>query len=269
MTQTFINLRFDQIEKRFKEVTTLLDLAVLYEKDADKYQALCRSAHILLISHFEGLYKEVCRDVIDDINSNTTFIQVKKPIFYTHCNFFIHTSESSKSVHAIRGKLWEAFRDYQSNLKSTPFTSVDNKNPTPDILESILENFGVKNFFWSLDGSDLDTVFEDQKTKTLKLRDKLLHYLRKTTANYPYTTDTYIYNPNTKEAPKKIKTLWQDFINNFLKERHNIVHGHIIDNPNSHEALNDAKLKIEILLYAFTINVCTSATPILFLTDGS
>lgn len=269
MNQTFIVLRFEQIEKRFKEIDTLLNLAANYEKDRDKYQALCRSAHILLVSHFEGLYKEVCRDIIDDINFHTNFIQVKKPIFDTHCRFFIHTSESSKAVHAIKAKLWDAFRDYKSELRFEPFIFVDNKNPAPDILESILQNFGVKGFFWSLDGSDLDVVFEDQKSKTQKIRNRLLIYLIKTTSTYPYTTDKSIYNPNTKQAPPKTKTLWQDFLNNFLKERHNIVHGHITDNPNSHEALQDAKLKIEILLYAFIINICSAASPVLFLTDGS
>lgn len=268
MNQTFLNLRFEQIEKRFKEVNTLLSLAFENEKDIDKYQALCRSAHILLVSHFEGLYKDVCRDIIDDINFNTKFIQVKKAIFNTHCKFFIHVTETSKSVHAIRIKLWDAFRDYKSELRFEPFIFVDNRNPAPDILESILENFGAKNFFWSLEGSDLDVVFEDQKSKTQRLRDKLFFYLKRTTITYPYTTNRSIYNPNENDVPKKIKTLWQDFLNNFLKERHSIVHGHITDNPNSHEALQEAKLKIEVLLYAFIINVCSAATPILLVTDG-
>jgi len=65
--QTFINSRFEQIEKRFGEIQLILDLASSSRGNIDLYQALCRSAHVLLVGHFEGLYKEICRDVIVDI----------------------------------------------------------------------------------------------------------------------------------------------------------------------------------------------------------
>jgi hypothetical protein len=265
MSQTFINLRFDQIEKRFNEVELLLKLAEKYLSDFDTYQSLCRSAHVLLISHFEGLYKDISKDIIYDLNSNTHFFEIKKAIFNTHCNYFLNSNDSEKATQKVKEKLWQAFKEYPSQLKFEPFLFVDNKNPTPEIIESILEKFGVKNFFSSIDGSDLDIVFEDQKTKTLKLRNRLLIYLKKGTNNFPYTIDTSIYNPNPKNETKKGKTLWEDFINSFLKERHDIIHGHTLDSPNDHESLSIIKMKIEIVLYAFIINLTSASNPIIFL----
>jgi hypothetical protein len=267
MNQSFINLRFEQIEKRFNEIDTLLNLAIIQQSNTDVYQTLCRSANVLLVSHFEGLYREVCRDIIDDINANTKFFEVKKTIFNSYCDFFMHNTEP-KAANNIRLKLWEAFKDHSSKLKVEPFIYVDNKNPTPKIIETILERFGITSFFWSIDGSDLDLVFEDQKSKTKKLRDRMLQYVKTTTRNYPYTVDKSFYNPANKENIEKKKTLWEDFINNFLKERHNIVHGHIIDNPYNHEYLLQAKLKLEILLLVFIINICSASNPLFLLSEG-
>jgi len=268
MNQTFINSRFEQIEKRFNEVQILLDLAAKSTHNVEMYQALCRSAHVLLVSHFEGLYKEICRDVIDDINMNTKFFEVKKAIFNTHTGFFINNKESEKSVQAIKIKLFEAFKDYPSKLKVEPFLFVDNKNPAPEILETILEKFGVKNFFSSLAGSDLDVVFEDQKSSINRLRNRLLRYVKNRTATYPYTVDISFYNPINKENQKKTKTLWEDFLNNFLKERHSIIHGNTVNNPNDNESLSKAKIKIEILIFAFILNICSNANPIFMASES-
>lgn len=268
MNQTFINLRFEQIEKRFNEIEILLNLASLYQSSSEIYQTLCRSAHVLLVSHFEGLYREVCRDIIDDINLNTTFYEVKKTIFNSHCDYFIQKTETPEAANNIRQRLWEAFKTYPSKLRIEPFIYIDNKNPTPQIIETILRKFGVRHFFSLIEGSDLDLVFEDQKSKTDRLRKRLRKYVVYGTSGYPYTVDPSFYNPINKEAKKGSHTLWEDFINNFLKERHNIVHGHIIDNPSNHEALSQAKMKLEILLYAFIINICSSSNPLFLLSEG-
>jgi hypothetical protein len=268
MTETFVNARFEQIEKRFNEIQILLDLAASSRHDVEIYQALCRSAHVLLVSHFEGLYKEICRDIIDDINKHTKFFEVKKVIFNSHSEYFINNKESDKSINAIKLKLFEAFKDYPSKLRVEPFLFVDNKNPTPEIIETILEKFGIKNFFWSIDGSDLDIVFEDQKSSIERVKNRLLSYLKIRTAVYPYTVDISFYNPVIKSNEGKRKTLWEDFLNNFLKERHNIIHGNTINNPNDNESLSKAKMKIEILIYAFIINICSAANPVFMLTEA-
>lgn len=268
MTQTFLNSRFEQIAKRFQEIDILLVLAQKNSYNSDIYQSLCRSAHVLLVSHFEGLYRDVCRDIIDDINRRTKYEEVKRDIFYTFCDYFISPSEPSKSAHSIRLKLFDTLKGNPSRLRIEPFLAFDNKNPAPDILETILSKFGIKDFFWSIEDSDLDMVFQDMKSKTQILRNKLLAYLKKNTENYPYTVDTSIYNPISKFNEKKGKTLWEDFLNNFLKGRHSIVHGHIIENTMDHTSLASAQIKIEILLYAFIINLCSVSNPLFLLPES-
>ncbi|MBS7565086.1 hypothetical protein KHS38_11785 [Mucilaginibacter sp. Bleaf8] len=271
MTQSYLNLRFEQIDKRFNEIQVLLDFAVKSRHDSDLYQALCRSAHVLLVSHFEGLYKEIVKDVIDDINRNINFHQVKRNIFNTHCNYFLNGTElnlNSKEANNIRIKLYEAFKDYPSKLKAEPFLWVDNKNPAPNIIETLLGKFGTKNFFKSLEGSDLDLVFENQKTMIRRLRDRLKNYVNRGTYSYPYTVDTSFYHPTDKITDKKSNTLWEDFLNNFLLERHNIIHGNTLSNPNDNESLQKSKIKMEILIYAFIINLCSSASPMFFLAEA-
>lgn len=63
------------------------------------------------------------------------------------------------------------------------------------------------------------------------------------------------------EYNKKKKTLWEEFVENFLKERHGIVHGRNLRNAYDHQELIKAKNKIEILIYVFIINLCLVAKP--------
>ena len=58
-SNTFVSVRLENIEKRFSEVDTLLLLAESNKHEAHIYSALCRSAHVLLVSHVEGIYKDI------------------------------------------------------------------------------------------------------------------------------------------------------------------------------------------------------------------
>jgi hypothetical protein len=260
--QTFIGLQFDKMSDRFIEIRALTELAAKHLNEPSLYKYLCRSAHVLLVSHFEGIYKDICRDVIDDINANIKFIEVKKEIFNTYCGYFIQKDEDAKFAQTIRQRLKEALEAHQAKLKVEPFLFVDNKNPAPSIIEAILTKFGIIDFFWSIDGSDLDLVFEDQKSDTERLRKRLWNYAKRNVSNYPYTVSEYFYNPVKKIGKKSKKTLWETFLNEFLKGRHDIVHGDTVNNPISHEDITDAITKIEILVLAFIINVCSAATPL-------
>jgi len=260
--QTFVGLQFDKMDERFNEIRALAELAAKHLTEPLIYRSLCRSAHVLLVSHFEGIYKDICRDVVDDINTNIKFIEVKKDVFNTYCGYFIQKDEDSKSAQTIRLRLKETLEVYPAKLKVEPFLFTDNKNPAPAIIEAILNKFGINNFFWSIDGSDLDLVFEDQKSDTKRLRKRLWNYTKRNVSNYPYTVSEHFYSPIKKLGKKPSKTLWETFLNEFLKGRHDIIHGDTVSNPISHEDIIDAIIKIEILILAFIINVCSAATPL-------
>lgn len=254
--QSYLSLRFDSIDRRFSEIDLLIDFAIANISDIGKYQTFCRSAHVLLVSHFEGIYKEVVKDVIDDFNSITKFDEVPSMILNTHFNYFLATADNSETSKSIKDKLKDAFGSVQSKIRVEPFLFVNNKNPAPDIIHTILERFGIANFFWSIKDSDLDIVFEGLATETNSLRLKLREYLIENTMTFPYNIELAVYNPVVKTT-KKQRTLWEDFLNDFLKERHAIVHGTTLTSPFNHQAIIDARIKIEIITYAIMINLCS------------
>lgn len=255
--QSYLNLRFESIEKRFEEIDFLINCAVENLSDNSKYQTFCRSAHVLLVSHFEGIYKDVVKDVIDDFNINTNFDQLPADLLNTHCNYFIREVDNSKPTRIIKERLKEAFGNNKSKIKIEPFLFVENKNPTPEIIDTILEKFGVSDFFWSIKDSALDIVFEGLKSEANDLKTKLMSYLKGNTKTFPYNVERKIYNPVLKVGAKKQKTLWEDFLNDFLKERHSIVHGTTLTSPFSHQTIIDAKIKIEIITYAFIVTIAS------------
>lgn len=261
---TFVSNRLDLIESRFNEISILISLAAENISDATKYSALCRSAHVLLVSHVEGIYKELVKDVIDDLNLFTEFCDIKDAIFKTHSNHFIHINENDKSVEKIKAKLKQAFKNYKTELILEPFLRVENKNPTPQILEEILKKFGENRFFISLFESRLEIVFENDKRTSKKELDRIKRYTLSGVRKFPYLVDkSYFYNYDSSNIKKDKKGLFEEFLNQFLNDRHKIVHGQTLDNPKNHAEILDSKVKIEILVYAFIICLCHNSNPLI------
>lgn len=265
-SNTFVSVRLENIEKRFSEVDTLLLLAKSNKHEVHIYSALCRSAHVLLVSHVEGIYKDIVKDILDDLNHNTNFLNLPSSIFRTFSLHFIHTEENKANNEKIKDKLWEAFKEYKTNLKHEPFLRVDNKNPTPKILEEILTKFGEKNFFESLSQSKLEIVFENSRKTSLKELERIKKYTKAGTMNFPYTVDKSYYATSNKNKQKR--GLFEEFLDDFLRDRHSIVHGHRLDSPKNSVEIESSKLKIEMLIYAFILCLCSNCTPIYFLENN-
>lgn len=266
---TFVSVRLENIEKRFSEVDTLLVLAKANKNDQKIYSSLCRSAHVLLVSHVEGIYKDIVKDIIDDFNSNVDFINLPNSIFRSFSLHFINTESDHANTEHLKTKLWEAFRDYKCNLKVEPFLRIDNKNPTQKILEDILNKFGEKNFFHSLSKSKLETVFENSLNVSSRELYRIKRYTKNGTKNFPYTLDKSYYSNgsiNQSVKNKSKKGLFEEFLEEFLKDRHSIVHGSRLDNPKDSKEIELSRIKIEILIYAFIICICSGASPIYLLT---
>lgn len=274
---TFISSRLELIENRFKEIDTLLNLAKKNITDSTTYSTLCRSAHVLLVSHVEGIYKDIVRDTIDDLNRNTDFITIKRTIFKTHSLHFIQNrehskfsennkfSENEKFTEVVKDRLWEAFKNNKTALILEPFLRIDNKNPTPKILEEILKKFGENSFFNSLKDSRLEIVFENDFKSSIRELNRIKKYLKKGVQNFPYNLDkSYFYSSDLTKS-KKEKGLFEEFLNEFLSDRHKIVHGQTLDNPKNDKEIEISKLKIEILIYAFIITICHCSNPIIHL----
>lgn len=264
---TFVSIRLENIEARFSEIDTLLELAKFFKNDLNKYSALCRSAHVLLVSHVEGIYKDIVKDIIDDLNNYTQFESIPLNIFRTFSLDFTNSKDNDNDNfnESLKNKLWLVCKGYKTQLTHHPFLRVDNKNPTAKVLEEILKKFGEKSFFLSLSKSRLEIVFENNTKASAKELERIKKYIKKGTNNYPYTVDKSYYQSSVaKTNQKKIKGLFEEFLDEFLKDRHSIVHGHVLNNPTDDSEIFESKVKIEILIYAFIICLCSNSTPIYF-----
>lgn len=254
MTDSFVFLRLELVERRFKEIDILLGEANKNSDLQNIYTTLCRSAHVLLVAHFEGLIKDITKDILDDLNSNLEFKNAPQVLKRTFCEHFLKRDEKGNYDENIKNKLVDAFDELPTKFKVEPFLFDRNKNPSPQMLQSILTKFGIKNFLWCLDNSDLDKVFENNKSDIDDLINRIKFHLNIGLRTFPYTTAEEILNldPSKKNLPQK-KSLWDTFLEDLLKNRHSIVHGQTLDNPTDHEEIEMAKKKVEILLYAFII----------------
>ena len=86
---TFLSVRFDYFDKRFKEIDILIDLAKENRsKNEDAYKTLCNAAQVLLAAHYEGTVKDFSYDFIRDINKYDSYRNLPEPIKWTFCDHF-------------------------------------------------------------------------------------------------------------------------------------------------------------------------------------
>ena len=80
------------------------------------------------------------------------------------------------------------------------------------------------------------------------------------TASYPYKMNLEFLEIDHSKADSD--DLWEAFISGFLKRRHDIAHGVELENTVGHSTIESDKMKIKILLYAFTAFICVESNPI-------
>lgn len=70
MNQTFINFLLNELDSRWNEISILLKTAKDYEKTNQVlHDAICRSVSVLMVAHFEGFYKDLIKNIIEDIRA--------------------------------------------------------------------------------------------------------------------------------------------------------------------------------------------------------
>jgi hypothetical protein len=223
------------------------------------HDALCRSAHILLIAHFEGYVKQIVKDCLDDVNSYSSFKQSKLHLKKKLCENFIPVLENNRSNHKKIFELIEILDPLETKFKKEYFLHADNKNPKATVLDRIVKNFGVENFFNKVKQSKLDQVFSNTLDENIKLCDKFGNLLNKWTVQYPYNIDFKFLEID--QSKKTNDNLWDTFLNNILQQRHNIAHGTLTENSLSCKELQENKIKVQILIYALSMFICDQCNP--------
>lgn len=264
---TYIFSRLESLQKRFDEVELIFNYASENESRLELYTSLCRSAQVLLTAHFEGAVKEFTRDALDDFNnSEYKFKDSPAAIKATFCSSFLPENTDQKLKFPT--KLLDIFNTLPVKYNADAFLpnnhSDNNKNATSHMIEKILNGFGVIKFLSQIENSDLDVAFQDAKSSQIEIRDKLKAHLIENVSSYPYTVDLELFNIryNKKLDPKsRKKSMWEEFLDEIMNNRHSIAHGNSLGSPCSHIEIEKSKIKVEILIYAFVLVLCKFTLP--------
>lgn len=250
---TFATTFIEDIEDRWKEIDLLIDQIKQQSKD-DVKNVLCRSTVVLLVAHLEGFIKEAASVLIKDLNQHIKFSEMPKSIQKTYCTYFLTIDNNGSTNNDLQGKLLEEFNKLNAKLIVAPFLFDRNKNPSPTIIEKILSNFGVKDFFRLINKSKLNIVFENNHSDTSKLLSELRKYTKNSIVSYPYKIELDKYELLIKEEKlKREDSLWIVFIDELLRKRHSIAHGSSFQNDIAVAELEDAKIKVQILQYGIAL----------------
>ena len=261
------------IDDRWKEVELLIALAQANQNNEALYHALCRSSIVLMIAHFEGFIKACVKAVIDDINKFSSFRYFPTPLKQTYCTKLVQAADEkldNRHLYKRVANLSLILDDHDIKLDHKVFLVLnefgnDQSNPKPELIEKICGNFGVIRFFDQISNSDLDIVFEDEKTEVMGINRKLADHLSKGSYSYPYNIDpslfgiTLIDKPSSKQRPAR--SIWQTFLDELHRQRHAIAHGTSINNDSSPEEIARDRDKLRILEYAFMLVLCHGSLP--------
>lgn len=264
---TFINLGLVSLNKRLKEIEIILKEAKNnFEKNEVLYNALCRSAQVLLTAHFEGYLKDLVKNALEDINQYSNFKSANFFLKKRYCEYFISPSKEEKNSKGNHLKITEligVLDNLETKFSKEYFSYSENQNPKASVLDKIAEQFGIKDFFKQIKKSNLDLIFSNINSENVSVCENLKEYLLVTTSNYPYTTELDFLE--IEDVKNDSDNLWDAFLSDLLKRRHDIAHGKETENSAGHSVIESDKVKIEILIYAFTAFVCISSNPTLIL----
>ncbi|WP_460154912.1 MAE_28990/MAE_18760 family HEPN-like nuclease [Pseudomonas sp. S1_F04] len=251
---TFLQEYISSLEERWKEVDVIIDKAkTIKDNDFAFYNAICRSASILIVAHLEGFVKDLTKCVVNDLNRSGSFIDFPIAIKRTYCSKYLGTASDKdpKSYYKKLDALILKLDEFDCKISPEPFLFSKNKNPSASMLSTVFENFGVSNVFGYLHNSKIDDVFamsiSEIKNKNAKMKTAIVQ----ASENYPYTVNFEDLDFNKRNPTGR--TLWEEFIEQINQRRHSVAHGADFDNADDVSDLEMRKAKVELLQYALSI----------------
>lgn len=261
---TFIHTLVSSLPNRWREVDVLLENARAEEGKADTeyHDVLCRASIVLLVAHLEGFVRDCARAVLDDINKFSSFDRSPSKLKWTFCNTFVQPKDDKG--HKNVAKLIQLLEGLETKFAHEPFLfegkNEDSRNPSPAVIEKIAKNFGIDKFFSLMAASRLDDVFANGPSDIVALTDELRVHLLGNVEAFPYDVSPKEFGLDSPGAGNKgQRTLWETFLDNVLKMRHEIAHGSNRLNSTSVSEIATSKAKVVILQYAFAILLCKHA----------
>lgn len=241
----------EQLDGKWKEVDTLLNEAKKHEEsNSELYNALCRSITVLIVAHLEGFTKDLVKSIVRDVNQELAFDKLSIAMQRTYCRKYLGERSEGNGNYELKLKiLIEKFCEVGGKISHEPFLKSSNKNPKPDVIKTIFENFGIADVFNELHESVLDEVFSEPDKELNEKITKLKEYLKNSTGNFPYlcTKETLGIQDGKSKTKSKKRTLWQMFLDEINQKRHEVAHGNDFDNGESVNVLESRKNKVVYL----------------------
>jgi hypothetical protein len=164
---------------------------------------------------------------------------------------FINLDKDDKNHNERINKLINKFEQINCDISDEPFLYPVNKNPNPVVISNVFANFGIENVFWCLYKSELENVFSESvneiKQRIVTLKDDL----RPSVKQFPYSFDVDKYGLFHKKCPVN-QTLWQEFIEDINRRRHNVAHGNNFENVDDILSLEARKDNVVLLELGLT-----------------
>lgn len=265
---TFLQEYISSLEHRWKEVDVIIEKAkAIKDEDFAFYNAICRSASILIVAHLEGFIKDLAKCVVNDLNRSGSFVDFPVAIKRTYCSKYLGSAvdKDAKAYYKKMDALISKLDEFDCKISPEPFLFPKNKNPSASMLTTVFENFGVANVFGYLHDSKVDDAFamsiSEIKEKSMELRAAVVLAAE----NYPYVVSFEDFGFDRRNP--KGRTLWEEFIEQINQRRHSVAHGADFDNADDVSELETRKAKVELLQYALSIlmagSICNSGSPML------
>lgn len=225
-------------------------------KDEYIYNSICRACCILLASNLEGFLKDLSRSLILDLNYYLKeFSKMPAIMQRAFCEKIVHfEGVPEKDQVARTNQLIQFFlkNSVTIDLQAITYKQNQNRNPSPNFIDSAFEKLGINSMINTLTGSRLEDVFKNNSSINYKLLRDMSRY-RSYLYTFPYTPPPKKYTFKTIEKADKKNipdnTIWHDYIDEILTRRHSIAHGDTLNNDTTTEQLESDILKLEILMY--------------------
>lgn len=258
--ETFVSHLVASNETRWNEVDRLLLAAEdLNGSDELLRDAMCRSVVVLIAANLEGFVRDIAKAITSDLNRFGNFRGLPSSLKRTFCRTFI--PEEGKEPNERTEKLIAHFDSLETQLTWESFLATSRfdgqKNASPSVIERVATNFGINKIFHRLAESDLDSVFSESSTQHGELLLKMREHLTVGTKQFPYEVDLSIFGLNSPSPPpRNTRTLWEAFIDDFLRKRHRIAHGSVSDNHDSIDELMIERQKMAVLQLGILFLIC-------------
>lgn len=255
MTESYANVWLNKLELRHNEIDKLIDLAKIHqEKDESAFNAICRSATVMLYAHFEGSLRSAIKSFSDDMNKNGGYSivgeRIKSLFLCGLLDIEISVDNLNKSLD--RRRRLDAKLDGSSGINiNLEHVWLNGKNPTADIYRTVIMRFGIDNIFKILEDSEMEiSMFTEGILALSEKINVLIDRFRENYSVYPYTS-IFAEIGCAEISKHRKKTITEEFINNTMRPRHDIAHGHTLENILSLDQVEAASIRMKFLSIIF------------------